>query len=206
MRLDHLRELYRYNDWATAQVLTRLRTVPPEVFVRDLGSSFASLRDTFAHLAAAEWIWLERWHGHNPTAPPPWAASPDLAVLEAALQDVAQQRVAYLATLAEASLDAVLHFHLLSGSPEHHVLYDLLVHVVAFTAITWSENPNPNTTSCTTCWSTWSTIPPTTGGSSSRCCGRWAPKGLPPTSSCSKRRCGVKDPDSEPPPCVSSGC
>jgi hypothetical protein len=29
---------------------------------------------------------------------------------------------------------------------------------------------------------------------------------LPPTSSCSKRRCGVKDPDSEPPPCVSSGC
>jgi uncharacterized damage-inducible protein DinB len=130
MRLDHLRELYRYNDWATAQVLTRLRTVPPEVFVRDLGSSFASLRDTFAHLVMAEWIWLERWHGHNPTAPPPWATSPDLAVLEAALQDVAQRRVAYLATLAEASLDAVLHFHLLSGSPEHHVLYDLLVHVV----------------------------------------------------------------------------
>jgi hypothetical protein len=34
-----------------------------EQFLRPLGNSFPSLRDTPAHLLAVEWLWLERWRG-----------------------------------------------------------------------------------------------------------------------------------------------
>ena len=33
----------------------------PSVTCRPRGSSFSSIRDTIAHIAASEWVWLRRW-------------------------------------------------------------------------------------------------------------------------------------------------
>jgi len=39
-------------------------------FIRPMGNSFSSIRDTLAHILGAEWIWLERWQGRSPRALP----------------------------------------------------------------------------------------------------------------------------------------
>jgi len=60
--------LYKYNRWANATVLDAVSKLTPEEFARDLQSSHSSVRDTLAHILAAEWIWLERWKGLSPNA------------------------------------------------------------------------------------------------------------------------------------------
>jgi len=70
--LTVLGELFDYNYWARDRQLEACATLTPEQFLRPLGNSFSSLRDTLAHLVGAEWIWLERWLGHTPRSMPSW--------------------------------------------------------------------------------------------------------------------------------------
>ncbi len=61
-----LRELIDYNYWARDRQLETCAALTPEQFLKPLGGSFPSVRDTLAHLIAVEWIWLERWRGRSP--------------------------------------------------------------------------------------------------------------------------------------------
>ena len=68
MNKQDVEYLYEYNRWANARVLDTVSKLTPEQFSRDLQSSHRSVRDTLAHILAAEWIWLERWKGVSPNA------------------------------------------------------------------------------------------------------------------------------------------
>src|SRR2546426_2885575 len=78
--LTVLGELFDYNYWARDRQLEACATLTPEQFLRPLGNSFSSLRDTLAHLVGAEWIWLERWLGHTPRSMPAWELTATPAV------------------------------------------------------------------------------------------------------------------------------
>src|SRR5262249_54078619 len=67
MELNRISELYRYNHWADQRVLAAAGKLDAEKFMRPMGNSFSSVRDTLAHILAGEWIWLERWQGRFPT-------------------------------------------------------------------------------------------------------------------------------------------
>lgn len=64
--LDQLQLLYDYNYWARDRQLAACDTLTQEQFVRPMGGSFRSLRDTLVHLVGVEWLWLERWRGRSP--------------------------------------------------------------------------------------------------------------------------------------------
>ena len=78
--LTVLGELFDYNYWARDRQLEACATLTIEQFLRPLGNSFSSLRDTLAHLVGAEWIWLERWLGHTPRSMPAWELTTTAAV------------------------------------------------------------------------------------------------------------------------------
>ncbi len=65
--LETLTELYEFNYWARDRQLRACAALTPEQFVRPMGSSFSSVRDTLAHLLSVEWVWLERGRGKSPT-------------------------------------------------------------------------------------------------------------------------------------------
>jgi len=65
--LETLRELFDYNYWARDRQLEACAALSEEQFLRSMGNSFASVRDTLAHMIYAEWVWLERWSGRFPT-------------------------------------------------------------------------------------------------------------------------------------------
>lgn len=78
--LEEFRDLYAYNTWANHRILAAVGGLSHGELARDLGSSFPSIRETFAHVVSAEWIWLSRWRGTSPNGIP---ASWDLSTLEA---------------------------------------------------------------------------------------------------------------------------
>ena len=65
--LDALRELFDYSYWARDRQLEACSALSEEQFLRPVGNSFSSLRDTLAHMIYAEWVWLERWLGRSPS-------------------------------------------------------------------------------------------------------------------------------------------
>jgi len=123
--------LYGYNDWANDRLLRAIAGTPPDVFTRDLGGgSFRSIRDVVAHIASADWIWLERWNGGSPSSLPAWYGSDSRETLLAQLEAIAAARGAFLQRLTAADLDRELSFKYLSGKPARVRFEDVLVHVV----------------------------------------------------------------------------
>lgn len=66
MTYDDLRLLIDYHYWARDRVLDAVAAITPEQFLRPMGSSFTSVRDTIAHICAAERIWITRLKGEKP--------------------------------------------------------------------------------------------------------------------------------------------
>jgi len=66
MPLTSLLQEVEYDRWANHRILDAAAQLDAEQFTRDMGSSFASIRDTLVHMIWAEWLWLERWQGHSP--------------------------------------------------------------------------------------------------------------------------------------------
>jgi uncharacterized damage-inducible protein DinB len=130
MHLSDFRTLFAYSHWASERLLTAAGQLSDEQWTRDLGSSFPSVRETFAHFLAAEWIWFRRWQGENPQRPPEWKDTASLARLREILEELHAERSRFLDTLSEDRLAAVVHFTFLSGTPGAQPLGSLMLHVV----------------------------------------------------------------------------
>ena len=56
-------KLIAYNVWANRKLGEQIKSLPNELFSRELGGSFPSIQLTLQHLLASDWIWLHRWKG-----------------------------------------------------------------------------------------------------------------------------------------------
>lgn len=134
MNLSDIRHLFDYTEWANDLALKAAAELPDEDLRRDVAISHNSIFGTLLHMAAAEWIWLERWHGRSPSkaeAWPQWTPETcaDLAVLKERWQDIVDRRARYVSELDETRLAAELPFKLLSGDPNSLPLVDQMQHV-----------------------------------------------------------------------------
>lgn len=105
MNADAFREQFRYNRWANRQLVDLLDGLDAELYSRDLGSSFPSIRDTLVHLLSSEWLWAERWKGHSPQRRLDPADFPRLAEVRARWAEVERDQDAYLTGLADDDLE-----------------------------------------------------------------------------------------------------
>ena len=130
MTLDDLRLLLDYHYWARDRVLDAVEPLAPDQFTRDMGNSFRSIRDTLAHIYAAEWAWYSRWQGNPPTALLPADMFPDVATLRAAWTDQEAKTRAFLEGLGEPGINNVLEYKLITGQAGASVFWQMLQHVV----------------------------------------------------------------------------
>jgi uncharacterized damage-inducible protein DinB len=126
--LDTIRELFVYNYWARDRQLEACATLNNDQFLRSLGNSFPSLRDTLAHLLGAEWIWLERWRGRSPQGLPP-ADYATLSALEEAWRPVEQGIRDHLAGLTEEAYSSRFSFTNVKGETWSYPIWRSLLHV-----------------------------------------------------------------------------
>src|SRR5258708_9643613 len=122
--------LFEYNYWGRDRQLEASAALSQEQFLRPLGSSFSSLRDTLAHLVAAEWIWLERWLGRSPTALPSAEEFPTLARVEERWREVERDMREYLRGLKEDQLPRPLSYKNFAGVTWTYPLWRAMLHLV----------------------------------------------------------------------------
>jgi uncharacterized damage-inducible protein DinB len=134
MDLADIRQLFDYTEWANELAMDAADDLSDEQLQRDFGISHGSILGTLTHMAGAEWIWLERWHGRSPAKAEAWSmwtadSCRDLATLYARWSEVVERRAQFISQLDEAKLAAELSFKLLSGDPSSMRLVDQMRHV-----------------------------------------------------------------------------
>ncbi|HBB87206.1 MAG TPA: damage-inducible protein DinB [Blastocatellia bacterium] len=134
MNLVDVKQLFDYTEWANGLALDAARKLANEDLRRDFQISHTSILGTLVHMAGAEWIWLERWHGRSPAGSEAWSiwsteSCPDLDTLGGRWHELSERRTAFVSELDEARLSAELSFTLLNGDPNSMRLVDQMQHV-----------------------------------------------------------------------------
>ncbi|MEP6741645.1 MAG: DinB family protein, partial [bacterium] len=129
-----VKQLFEYTEWANGLAFFSAAKLADEDLRRDVKISHGSIFGTLVHMAGAEWIWLERWHGRSPAGKEAWSlwkteSCPDLNTLDSRWRELVERRTAFISELDEARLHAELPFILLSGDPNSMPLVDQMQHV-----------------------------------------------------------------------------
>jgi uncharacterized damage-inducible protein DinB len=134
MNLSDIRHLFDYTEWANGLAMDAAGKLSDEDLRRDVQISHGAIFGTLLHMAGAEWIWLERWHGRSPTKDKAWSlwtteSCADLATLNERWRGVVDRRTAFVSELNESRLAADLAFTLLNGDGSSMPLVDQMQHV-----------------------------------------------------------------------------
>ncbi len=123
-----IRSLYAYGAWANARLLVAAADLSPTQWVASDGGGYGSIRDTLVHVAASEWLFLERWRGRSPAALWEPAAFPDIATLGSRWSAVEAETLAFVAGLGEHDLGRVVAYVNLQGETWAYPLWQQLLH------------------------------------------------------------------------------
>ncbi|HEY6465110.1 MAG TPA: DinB family protein [Candidatus Acidoferrales bacterium] len=123
------RVLFEYNAWANRRTLESCASLTPEQFLQDMKSSFASVRDTLAHIYGAEFIWVERWNSRIPAALPTPADFPSFESIRTALTNMDAALIGFVSGLTPERLSRNLDYKLLNGTAQSGPLGPMLQHV-----------------------------------------------------------------------------
>lgn len=129
MNVDDFRQLYAYNAFANGRTVNDCRALDRARFDEPRGGSFGSIRDTLAHIAWAEWLWLERWQHRSPKQ----ASLPNASTLEAIEQivdDVARGQRSFIENLRDAALAERISYQNIKGETWTYSLAHMMQHVV----------------------------------------------------------------------------
>lgn len=128
--LEMVRGLYGYHWWANRRLFDVAAGLG-EAVERDMGGhfSFPTLRGMFAHIYAADWIWLERWNGRSPSRLPGGADLVSVAVLRERWDALEMAQRAFLDALTPADLGRTVDYRNTEGKAFRAPLWGLLQHV-----------------------------------------------------------------------------
>jgi uncharacterized damage-inducible protein DinB len=130
MTREDLSLLLDYHYWARDRMLAAVALLTPEQFTRDMGNSFRSVRDTVAHIYAADWIWCRRWQGDAPAALPGSEGFPDVDSIRAAWTELEGEVRQLVAGLDDEGAARVTEYRLFNGQPRTSPFWQMLQHVV----------------------------------------------------------------------------
>lgn len=130
MSPDEIRILYDYNAWANHRSLDAASALGIEQFVRPLGSSFSSVRDTLAHIWGAEWLWLERFQGRSPASLPDVAQFNDVAALKSRWREDEARLLNFVGGLSQEDLHGAHEYRTLTFGQYKNPLWQSMQHLV----------------------------------------------------------------------------
>ena len=130
MNLAYLQTLLDYHYWARDIILDAVTDLPREKFTQPVTSSFGSLRDTVAHLYAADYVWFQRWIGKAPKGLIAYDQFPDATSIRTAWKDLETEVRQFVDNLGDAGVNQLFDYTLLSGAPDTAPFWQMLVHVV----------------------------------------------------------------------------
>lgn len=130
MHLAEIQRLYDYNRWANERVLESLQPLGQDLFTSNKQASHGSIRGVVAHIAAAEWIWLERWKGSSPSSLLSESEFETVEIASRRLRKIDGELIEFTNRLTQAEVDASREYRTTEGQRYSNLLSDMLVHVV----------------------------------------------------------------------------
>ena len=132
MELELIRGLYDYHRWANRRLFDVAANLGDPAVTRDMGThwSFPTIKGMFAHVYAADSIWLSRWKGGSPGQLQGDADFPNLDGLRAKWDVLEAEQRAFVDGLAEADLGRPVTYKNTQGTEFQMSLGPLLQHVV----------------------------------------------------------------------------
>jgi uncharacterized damage-inducible protein DinB len=124
------RLLVTYHHWARDRATEAVARLTAAQFTQPLGNSFASVRDTLAHLYGADVVWLQRFCGSSPSGLPPAEQFLDLAALQAAWSEVDDRLRTFVASLDEPALATSITYRAFNGQDATLPYWQMLQHLV----------------------------------------------------------------------------
>jgi uncharacterized damage-inducible protein DinB len=129
VNLIEIQRLYDYNRWANERVLESLQPIGQEVFTRNKQASHGSIRGIVAHIAGAEWIWLERWKGSSPVSLLSESEFETVEIAAQRLRKIDHDLKQFTTRLTQEDLDGSRGYKTTEGKAYSNVLSDMLLHL-----------------------------------------------------------------------------
>jgi uncharacterized damage-inducible protein DinB len=130
MNLNDIRKLFDYTEWANHLMLDAVQELTEEQRRHDFKISHGSIYGTIAHMAGAEWIWLERWHGISHSFIWKDVDFPQFSTLDTRWREIEARRRDFLNGLSEEEVQADLSYKNIKGEPFTLPLISQMQHVV----------------------------------------------------------------------------
>lgn len=111
-------------------MLDAVEALAPEQYTKDLGNSFASVRDTVVHIYASEWNWYHRWIGTSPTSMRDPAQFPDVNSVRMAWRSQEEKVRLFVGSIGDANLSRVFEYRQMNGEHAKSVFWHMLQHLV----------------------------------------------------------------------------
>jgi uncharacterized damage-inducible protein DinB len=122
-----LQNLMMYHRWAVTRTLESCADLEPAEYLRDLGGSFNSVRDTLAHGLMADSAWLARVRDEPFTRPTPEQLPADLETLSSQWQVALS---GWEAEIAARDSSEVIAYHAFNGQPFSNQFEEIVQHIV----------------------------------------------------------------------------
>lgn len=140
-RIDHIGLMAAYNTWMNRKLYEAASRLTEDELSADRGAFFGSIIGTLNHLVVADTVWLKRFATHpgrqaalEPIRPLPAPLSLD-QILYPDISSLSEQRNLldsvisdWAASLVEADLDHVLHYHSMKGVAADKSFFALVMH------------------------------------------------------------------------------
>jgi uncharacterized damage-inducible protein DinB len=130
MNLKDIHQLFNYTEWANHLVLDAAERLSEVQQKHDFKISHVSIHGTLAHMAGAEWIWLERWRGTSHSRILTAEDFIDVPAIRARWRQIEEERRSLLDSLSEEELGHDLSYRNLKGEPFALPLVAQMQHVV----------------------------------------------------------------------------
>src|SRR4051812_9893752 len=116
-RAAGIQDLFAYNRWANERVLDAAAALSQDQYTQRVESSFSSVRETLAHMASAEWMWLTRAQGTSPREWPTHLQGETLDELRSAWGEVTSAQMRFADDLTDARLEDLVAYTTMAGQP-----------------------------------------------------------------------------------------
>ena len=126
---EEIRQLLDYNHWANQRSLEGAAQLSDGQFIKPLGSSFPSVRDTLVLICSGEWVWLERCQGRTPAAFPDVSHIQTISALRDHWAPQAEQLRTFVWGLGLTDLDRVMQYKTFNFGAYKNPVWQSLQHL-----------------------------------------------------------------------------
>jgi uncharacterized damage-inducible protein DinB len=130
MSPEEMRQLFEYNAWANRRCLSSAEKLTQDQFLKPMGSSFSSVRDTLGHMYGVERVWLERFRGASPSSIPSADHFDSLSSLRDSWLQFEPELLGFVRGLSQADLDREMEYKTLKFGLYRNPLWQSMLHLI----------------------------------------------------------------------------